>query len=109
MGLFLRWSLYGHRESPLLSLFSRFNLQGKFWIFVYQHPVLAFGVPSAYQAPFGLSPLDHKHPALNYFVDGSFAVDDCAGYRVENVPPNLATCPSHKTLAGGPCSRDVID
>nr|TKS01569.1 hypothetical protein D5086_0000171780 [Populus alba] len=35
-------------------------------------------------------------------------MDDCAGSWVENVPPNLATSLSPETLAGGPCSRDVI-
>ncbi|KAJ6964063.1 hypothetical protein NC652_002365 [Populus alba x Populus x berolinensis] len=99
-------------KPPFLSLFSQFNLQGKFWIFVYQHSILAFGVPSAYQAPFGLSSPNHKYPALNYFVDGSLAVDDYARSWAENVPPNLATSPSPspspETLAGGPYSRDVI-
>lgn len=95
-------------NSNLLSLFSRFNFQEKFWIFISRHPVLVFGVPTAHEAHFVLSPLDHKYPALKTFADGSSAVDACAGSRAEYVSPNLTTSPSPESLAGRPCSRDAI-
>ena len=95
-------------NSNLLSLFSRFNFQEKFWIIVSRDPVLVFGVPTAHQAHFVLSPLDYKYPALTAFADGSSAVDACAGSRAEYVSPNLTTPPSPESLAGGPCSRDAI-
>ena len=95
-------------NSNLLSLFSRFNFPEKFWIIVSRHPVLVFGVLTAHQAHFVLSPLDYKYPALTAFADGSSAVDVCAGSRAEYVSPNLTTPPSPESLAGGPCSRDAI-
>jgi len=95
-------------NSNLLSLFSRFNFQEKFWIIISRHLVLVFGVPTAHQAHFVLSPLDYKYPTLTAFANGSSAVDACAGSRAECVFPNLMTPLSPESLAGRPCSRDVI-
>jgi hypothetical protein len=95
-------------NSNFLSLFSRFNFQEKFWIIVSRHLVLVFGVPTAHQARFDLSPLDYKYPALTAFADKSSAVDAYAESRAEYVSPNLTTPPSPESLAGGPCSRDAI-
>jgi len=78
-------------ENPLFwYLFSRFIIQEKFRIIIYQLSVLDCDALSSHQASFALSASDPQYPTpKTHKADGSFAEDASVGYRVERVNPSL--------------------
>jgi len=78
-------------ENPLFwYLFSRFIIQEKFRIIIYQLSVLDCDALSSHQASFALSASDPQYPTpKTHKADGSFAEDASIGYRVERVNPSL--------------------
>jgi hypothetical protein len=78
-------------ENPLFwYLFSRFIIQEKFRIIIYQLSVLDCDALSSHQASFALSASDPQYPTpKTHKADGSFAEDASIGYRAERVNPSL--------------------
>nr|TKR92038.1 hypothetical protein D5086_0000217820 [Populus alba] len=71
----------------LLSIFSQFNFQEKSQTIIYRHPVLVFGVPSAHQAHFVLSPQTSRSPET--LAGGPYTRDAIVGSSVVNVIPPM--------------------
>ena len=79
-------------ENPLFSyLFSRFKIKEKFWIIIYQLPILVYDVLSSHQASLAFSPSALQYPTHKTLVGGSFAKYASVGSRVECVPLSLGS------------------
>jgi hypothetical protein len=71
-------------------LFSRFKIQEKFRIIIYQLSVLECDTLSSYQASFALSASDLQYPTpKTQKADGFSAEDASVGSRAEHVNPSL--------------------
>ncbi|KAL9400743.1 hypothetical protein Peur_004592 [Populus x canadensis] len=79
-------------ENPLFwYLFSWFKIKEKFWIIIYQLPILVYDVLSAHQASLAFSPSALQYPTHKTLASGYFTEDASIGYRVERVPPSLGS------------------